>query len=132
MLGYILLDVQAHGEAWYVRPETSTRHYMKDGSVAYNMMRFFGSGIADGDLNRIPLSNSTTDIKNASSVCLANSLANRMKGKIMLQVQQHGEAYYVYPKNCRRIYLKDGAAAYEIMRYLGLGIATADLNKIAQ
>ncbi len=129
--GYILLQVQEHGEAWYVDPVSQKRSYMKDGAVAYEMMRSFGLGITDVDLDRIPKLNTTEEIKNASSVCASNSLANRLKGRILLQVQQNGEAWYVYPKNCRMIYMKDGASAYEIMRYLGLGITNADLEKIS-
>lgn len=128
--GYILLQVQSLGEAWYVHPETNKRYYMKDGNIAYQMMRSFGLGITDSDLGKIPVSTDTNTLKNATSVCLTNSTASRLKGKILLQVEQHGEAWYVYPKNCRRIYMKDGTAAYEIMRFLGLGITNADLNQI--
>ena len=58
------------------------------------------------------------------------SLTQRMQGKILLQVQSHGEAWYVHPVKCRAIYMADGAAAYQIMRYLGFGIANGDLDKI--
>ncbi|MFZ6015078.1 MAG: CAP domain-containing protein [Patescibacteria group bacterium] len=129
--GMILLQVEEHGEAWYVNPTNNRRYYMKNGAVAYEMMRSFGLGITDADLQRIPLSITTEAIRNASSICSSNPLANRLKGRILLQVQQHGEAYYVYPKNCRMIYMKDGNAAYEIMRYLGLGITNFDLQKIS-
>jgi hypothetical protein len=128
--GYVLLQVESHGEAWYVNPAESKRIYMKDGATAYQMMRSFGLGITDADLSRIPAVDTTDVINGASSICASNSLANKLKGRILLQVQRHGEAYYVYPKNCRMIYMKDGAAAYGIMRYLGLGITDADLEKI--
>jgi len=130
LTGNILLQVEERGEAWYLSPKDNKRYYMKDGSAAYQMMRSFGLGITDVDLNKIPLSDNTDDIKNATNVCTSNSLANKLKGKILLQVQQHGEAYYVYPKNCRIIYMKDGNTAYQIMRYLGLGITNGDLEKI--
>jgi uncharacterized protein YkwD len=129
--GYILLQVQANGEAWYVNPTDFKRYYMKDGGVAYEMMRSFGLGITDADLAGIPSVADTTAMNNSASICSSNSTAARLKGKILLQVQQHGEAWYIYPKTCRRIYLKDGAAAYEIMRYLGLGITNSDLSKLA-
>ena len=129
--GYILLQVQQNGEAWYVDPVGFKRYYMKDGGVAYEMMRSFGLGITDSDLGTIPSVADTTQMNSSSSICSSNSLASRLKGKILLQVQQHGEAWYIYPKTCRRIYMKDGAAAYEIMRYLGLGITDADLSKLA-
>jgi hypothetical protein len=128
--GQILLQVQAHGEAWYIDPADSTRYYMANGSVAYSMMRSFGLGITTIDLNNIPSVDAPQSMLTAPSSCASNALANRLKGKILLQVQEHGEAWYVDPRKCRKIYMKDGDAAYQIMRYLGLGITDADLEKI--
>ncbi|MFA4953917.1 MAG: ice-binding family protein [Patescibacteria group bacterium] len=128
--GKILLQVQQHGEAWYVHPVSGKRYYMQDGPTAYGMMRSFGLGITDANLANIPSVTTTDELKQSFSVCSANSAANKVKGKILLQVQQHGEAWYVATDKCRRIYMKDGAAAYTIMRFLGLGITDADLQKI--
>lgn len=129
--GYILLQVQSVGEAWYVNPEDGKRYYMKDGEVAYEMMRAFGLGITDLDLNRISILNSADDAKHKQSICTTNTFAAKLSGKILLQVQQHGEAWYVDPKTCYRIYMKDGAVAYSIMRQLSLGITDTDLNQIS-
>ncbi|MBD3359832.1 MAG: hypothetical protein GF365_03970, partial [Candidatus Buchananbacteria bacterium] len=82
------------------------------------------------DLNKIPIVNDTNEMNNATSICQSNALANRLKGTILLQVQKNGEAWYIYPKTCRRIYLKDGEAAYSIMRFLGLGITNQNLDLI--
>ena len=57
-------------------------------------------------------------------------LVNRFKGQILLQVQQHGEAWYLNPDDGKRYYMKDGATAYEMMRKFGKGMADADLEKI--
>lgn len=130
MTGSILLQVELHGEAWYVNPEDKLRYYMRDGAVAYEMMRSFGLGITDKDLEAIPAVESTDEMKSATSVCSTNALANRLKGQILLQVEQHGEAWWVSPTTCRRIYMKDGAAAYEIMRFLSVGITNEDLSKM--
>lgn len=130
MHGRILLQVEEHGEAWYVRAKDSNRYYMKDGAAAYSIMRFFSQGITDADLAKIPSVANTTAMKASSSACASNALANRMRGEILLQVQQHGEAWYVDPVKCRAIYMKDGAVAYEAMRFLGLGILNRDLTKI--
>ncbi|MFA7286196.1 MAG: S8 family serine peptidase [Patescibacteria group bacterium] len=132
LLGYIVLQVQQHGEAWYIHPDTGLRYYMQDGSVAYQMMRSFGLGITDTDLGKIPTVGSEQAMKDSTSVCNANSTANKLKGKILLQVQQHGEAWYVHPDKCRRIYMKDGGVAYQIMRFLSLGITNTDLTKIPE
>jgi hypothetical protein len=59
------------------------------------------------------------------------NLANRLKGKIVLQVQAHGEAWYIKPSDGKRYYMPDGPSAYQIMRYLSLGITNSDLAKIA-
>lgn len=55
---------------------------------------------------------------------------NKFKGQILLQVQGHGEAWYLNPVDGRRYYLKDGAAAYELMRKFGQGTSNGDLEKI--
>lgn len=57
-------------------------------------------------------------------------LLERLKGRVLLQIQSHGEAWYVSPVDGKRYYLKDGEEAYKIMSKLGLGITNADLEKI--
>lgn len=115
--GYILLDVQARGEAWYFNPADSRRYYMRDGATAYQMMRSFGMGVFEADYDRMATGNTT--------------LRSRFRGRIILRAQAHGEAYYIHPKTLTLHYLKDGPAAYEVMRYNSLGIASADLSKLA-
>jgi len=113
--GRILLQVEQHGEAWYVHPDDNKRYYMKDGPTAYEMMRAFGLGITNADLERA---------FNGDPTLLA-----RLKGRIVLQVEEHGEAYYFHPEHGAQ-YLKDGEAAYEIMREYSLGITDNDLAQI--
>ena len=57
-------------------------------------------------------------------------LANALSGKILLQVESRGEAWYVNPRDKRRYYMKDGDSAYEIMRFLSLGITNENLEQI--
>jgi len=127
--GRILLQVENHGEAWYVHPDTGYRYYMKDGPTAYEMMRAFGLGITDEDLKKIGEA-SVSSFASIANGC-STDIALRMRGKILLQVEQHGEAWYVHPENCMRVYMKDGAAAYSIMRELSLGITNNDLSTIS-
>lgn len=128
--GSILLQTQKHGEAWYVHPDDGLRYYMRDGAIAYQMMRSFGLGITDADLALVPSVEEATKMLSVSSVCATNATAKRLAGKILLQVEQKGEAWYVHPTLCYRIYLRDGDAAYDTMRYLSLGISDADLAKL--
>lgn len=128
--GRILLQVESQGEAWYVHPETGLRYYMKDGASAYEIMRSLGLGITNNDLATIPFVDSAQGILKIKSECQPGTIANRVKGKILLQVESAGEAFYVHPDTCTRVYLKDGTAAYIMMRYVSLGVKTKDLEQI--
>src|SRR3989338_11465543 len=64
------------------------------------------------------------------SAAVEQPLVQRLAGKILLQVESYGRAWYVNPTNGKRYYMQDGAAAYEIMRNLSLGISNKDLAKI--
>ncbi|MFA5360195.1 MAG: S1C family serine protease [Patescibacteria group bacterium] len=115
-IGKILLQVQLKGEAWYVNPKDNKRYYMANGNEAFKIMRNFGVGITNSNLNRI---------KNDKY------FAKKFSGKIFLQVEVKGEAYYI-DFNGIAHYLKDGTAAYGVMRSLGLGITNNDLSKITE
>ncbi|OGY92629.1 MAG: hypothetical protein A3B31_02420 [Candidatus Komeilibacteria bacterium RIFCSPLOWO2_01_FULL_53_11] len=119
--GRILLQVESYGRAWYVHPVDGTRYYLKDGATAYEIMRTLGLGIANADLEKIPTT--TGQAKDAR-------LVSRVAGRILLQVEERGEAWYVRPENGLRYYLKDGQAAYDMMRDFSLGITNDDLRTI--
>lgn len=121
--GKILLQIESYGEAWYVNPSDGKRYYMKDGTTAYQMMRNFGLGVSNADLAKIPQEGEKNNYP---------SFVSKLKGKILLQVEEHGEAWYVNPKTGYRHYMKDGEAAYNLMRYYSLGITNNDLNKIPE
>ena len=112
--GKILLQVEDKGQAWYIDQKTGEKNYMANGNEAFNIMRSLGVGITSKDLEKI---------KNNKNLAL------RQSGKIFLQVESKGEAYYV-DFNGNLHYLKNGSGAYEVMRKLGLGITNKDLEKI--
>ncbi len=60
----------------------------------------------------------------------ALTLSQRLKGRIVLQTEQNGEAWYVRPDNQLRVYMGRPGDAFELMRSLGLGVSNADLKKI--
>lgn len=60
------------------------------------------------------------------------SLARDLSGRIVLNVEENGEAWYIYPKDLRRYYLGRPADAFGIMRELGLGISEKNFQQIAQ
>lgn len=112
--GRILLQVENHGEAWYVNPKNSKKYYMANGNEAHRIMRYLGVGITNKDLDKVIADKNT---------------GKKHSGKIFLQIEAHGEAYYI-DIDGKAHYLKDGNAAYKIMRDLGLGIKNNDLRKI--
>lgn len=59
------------------------------------------------------------------------SAAMNLNGRILLQVQSRGEAWYVNPVNSRRYYLGKPIDAYNVMRNLGLGISNKDFSAIS-
>ena len=59
----------------------------------------------------------------------SKSMAESLSGKILLQVEDNGEAWYVYPGELTRYYLGRPADAFDIMRDLGLGVSEADYTQ---
>ena len=55
-------------------------------------------------------------------------LSEKLSGKILLQVEKNGYAWYLYPKDLRRYYLGRPAYALEVMKKLGLGIKHEELS----
>lgn len=113
--GKILLQVEQNGEAWYVNPADEKRYYMGRPNDAFTLMRELGLGIKHDELLSY----------------LDNQFPSRLAGKILLDVEENGEAYYVYPKDQKGYYLGRPADAFDVMRNLGLGITNENLNKIS-
>lgn len=134
--GTILLDVQRNGEAWYVNPQTTKRHYLGRPADAFRIMRELGLGITNAKLATIPpapghsaaVAGIQIDENATSTAELFDSdLTNNLSGRILLQVEANGEAWYVNPKDKRRYYLGRPADAFAVMRATGLGITKKDL-----
>lgn len=58
------------------------------------------------------------------------NFVNKQKGKIFIQVESHGEVWYVDPVIKKRYYLGLPADAYQLMRSLALGISNNDIRQI--
>lgn len=120
--GDIVLDVFNNGEAWYVYPGNERRFYLGRPDDAFDIMRFLGLGITNTNLDKIP-TNTESDEGDLA-------LRQRLSGYILLQVEEHGEAWYVYPGDLKRYYLGRPSDAFAIMTNLGLGITPTDLAQI--
>lgn len=64
----------------------------------------------------------------SASAATPNSLAASLKGRILLQVQARGEAWYVNPNDSKRYYLGTPDDAVKVMRRLGLGVSNRDFD----
>lgn len=65
-----------------------------------------------------------------SQAAQTEKLNEALKGRILLQVEKNGEAWYVNPVDGLRYYLQNGEAAYELMREFSLGISNENLATI--
>jgi exopolysaccharide biosynthesis protein len=120
--GMILLDVERNGEAWYVYPEDNLRYYLGRPKDAFRIMRELGLGINEYNFQKLAKAGMEVDGDIA--------LARRLSGKIIIQTEKNGEAWYVYPEDLKIYYLGRPRDAFEIMRKLGLGITREDLAYI--
>ena len=59
-----------------------------------------------------------------------NDFSKKQAGRIFLQVEKNGEAWYVNPENNKRYFLGRPNDAFNVMRNLSLGISDNDLNKL--
>jgi hypothetical protein len=112
--GQILLQVEENGEAYYVYPDDSKKYFLGRPDDAFQVMRELGLG-------------ATHDFISGHVIFPAS-----VSGKILLDVEQNGEAYYIYPKDKKAYSLGRPADAFRIMRELGLGITNSDLNRISE
>ncbi|PIP33544.1 hypothetical protein COX22_03770 [Candidatus Falkowbacteria bacterium CG23_combo_of_CG06-09_8_20_14_all_49_15] len=61
----------------------------------------------------------------------ADSLAQKLAGRILLQVENQGEAWYVNPADQKRYFLARPDDAFALMSRFGIGITDDNLKKIA-
>ncbi len=120
--GKILLNVEKDGEAWYVYPEDNKRYFLGRPADAFEIMRELGLGINEVDFQKIAQAGMDVDGDLA--------LAKKLSGKIVIQVEKNGEAWYVNPDDLKKYYLGRPADAFEIMRKLSLGITRENLALI--
>jgi hypothetical protein len=120
--GRILLNVEGKGEAWYVYPENNKRYYLGRPTDAFAVMRELGLGILEVDFQKIAQA--------GMPVAGDTALAKRLAGRIILQTEKNGEAWYINPLDLKKYYLGRPADAFRIMRELSLGITRENLARV--
>jgi len=120
--GKILLNVEKNGEAWYVYPKDNRRYFLGRPADAFALMRELGLGITEHNFKKLS--------KEGSSVDGNVALAENLSGKIILQVEKNGEAWYVNPDDLKIYFLGRPSDAFQVMRKLSLGISRENLARI--
>lgn len=110
--GYILLQVEKNGEAWYVYPKNGNRYFLGRPADAFAIMKKLALG-------------ATHDF-----ILNTNTFPTRLSGMILLDVERNGEAYYIYPRDNKKYFLGRPDDAFRIMSRLGQGISNAGLLTI--
>jgi len=110
--GKILLQVEKNGEAWYVYPVNLKKYYLGKPADALKIMKELGLGATHAYITKYTI------------------FPVSVWGKILLDVEDLGKAYYIYPKDGKGYYLGKPADAFNVMRELGLGITNLNLDKI--
>lgn len=118
--GKLLLQVEDKGNIWYVDTIENKRYHIALGG-ALSLFRKLSLGIKDADLMEIP----PAGINDTGNM----SLRNRLKGKLLLQVEQKGAIWYVDEKGFRHETTRHNLL--EIFRKLAIGIKNDDLYKIS-
>lgn len=110
--GYILLQIEDNGEAWYIYPINMKAYYLGRPDDAFKLMKTLSLGAKHDFI-------SNTDV-----------FPRRLAGIILLDVEKNGEAYYIYPRDLKKYYLGRPSDAFKIMSKLGLGVSNLDLANI--
>lgn len=110
--GRIFLQVEKRGEAWYVDPSNGLRYYLGKPYDAFNIMKKLSLGVKH------------EFIKSRSI------FPDRVLGRILLDTEDYGKAYYIDPRNKQAYYLGYPEDAFRVMRDRGIGITNSDLERI--
>lgn len=69
-------------------------------------------------------------INNGAKKIIDLNFTNKQLGKIFLQVENNGEAWYINPEDEKRYFLGRPADAFKVMRDLGLGISEGNFEEL--
>ena len=122
--GKIILKVGDNGRAYYISPIKKEMYYLGRPTDAFSVMRSQGIGITNANLDKILVN------KGKASSKIDSKFTKAHLGKIFIQTELNGEAWYVNPEDSSRHFLGRPSDAFQVMRKLGLGISNADFEKL--
>lgn len=110
--GQILIQVESHGQAWYVDTDSGKKYFLGRPTDAFGVMKAQGLGVK------------SSIIKNTKIYY------GRLLGKILIDVADKGKAYYINPQDKKAYFLGRPDDAFAVMKKLGLGISNVNIRKI--
>ena len=122
LAGYILKPTEG-GDLWYYDPVSLKRYCLPDADMAYIALGQFGLGITNADLEKIP-------VAGMGGGEADEKLVDKLRGRILLQVESVGEAWYVAPLSGQRHYLANGAEALNILTWLARSASAKEIFPI--
>jgi hypothetical protein len=111
--GRILLQTEENGEAWYVEPISGEKYFLGSPARAFTLMKNFGLGATH------------------EFIAGRDVFPQYVAGRILIDVEDSGRAYYINPVDRRSYYLGRPDDALVVMRNLSLGVNNADIRKIS-
>jgi C-terminal peptidase prc len=119
---FLVSDNNFVKQYWYVNPTTQEKYLVKNGKIVSRLLKTLGTGIHNADLNKIATS--------SASVLVDYELTHRMRGQILLQVEEAGQAWYVNPIDNYRYEIANGELGFEMITKLALDVSAINLRTI--
>ncbi len=114
LAGRILAATEQPGGLWYVNPENRQLYYLGQPAAVMDMIRALGLGVSNSDFD------------------IWKGIApKRLKGKILLKVEDRGQAYYVNPNDLALVYLGPPDDVMRILSPLAITVNYADIEAMA-
>lgn len=127
LVTYAGANNQIYGQAFYAKNGLAyTVSFSPNGNYLLGDKKTFSLRDADSNLvSATSVNNSNSNNSNQGTVA-TGSLSNRVKGRILLQVEDKGQAWYVNPSDNRRYSLGRPEDAFLVMRQVALGVSNQD------
>jgi len=100
--------------------------------IAFGTNKLIPDSDEDGRSDKIEILRGFDPAVAYGGVITNENFACKQVGKIFLQIENFGEAWYVSPVDCERYYLGRPADAFEIMRKLSIGISDENFVKLKE
>lgn len=104
--------------------------YVNSKYLVSNKQSFKLTGVTSSSVSSSAGSSSGSSSNPATSASAPSSNSSGLAGRILLQVEDKGQAWYISPTNNKRYYLGRPADAFNIMRKLGLGISNKNFDAL--